>query len=208
MSEFMSYDPWAKIVTRNGIPGDEIVSMLQKSIRRGIEENAVRAAYEMYITSPQFEDKLWRRLLAISVEDIGFGDTYAPVYINTLNSFRKEFLYGDGDRPLFFIQAVRYLCRCKKERSSDHIKCRIMSEFEHGKTVEVPEYALDVHTKRGREMGRDRIHFLTEASMVCPESEEEEFKKIKEDYIAFCQNEDTIQGEPETEAFHYNNWQY
>ena len=91
MSEFMSYDPWANITTRNGFHGDEIVSMLQKSIRKGKEENAIKAAYEMYITSPQFEDKLWRRLMAISVEDIGFGDTEACRYVYTLNQIRKEF---------------------------------------------------------------------------------------------------------------------
>ena len=32
---FMSYDPWSNIKSRNGIPGDELISMLQKSIRRG-----------------------------------------------------------------------------------------------------------------------------------------------------------------------------
>ena len=84
MSEFMSYDPWANIVSRNGFKGDELVSMLQKSIRRGNEENALAAAYEMYITSPQFEEKLWRRLLSISVEDIGFGNVEAPELIYTL----------------------------------------------------------------------------------------------------------------------------
>ena len=181
MSEFMSYDPWANITTRNGFPGDEIVSMLQKSIRKGKEENAIKAAYEMYITSPQFEDKLWRRLMAISVEDIGFGDTEACRYVYTLNQIRKEFLYADGDRCLFFIQAIRYLCRCKKERSSDHIKCKLMTEFEHGKTFEVPDYAYDMHTQKGREMGRDVVHFLEEASAVTPELENEEFKKIKVD---------------------------
>ena len=61
---FMSYDPWSNIQSRNGIPGDELISMLQKSIRRGLEENALAAAYEMYITSPQFHEKMWRRLLA------------------------------------------------------------------------------------------------------------------------------------------------
>lgn len=30
MAEFMKYDPWAKITTRNGFAGDEIISMLQK----------------------------------------------------------------------------------------------------------------------------------------------------------------------------------
>ena len=44
MSEFMSYDPWANIITRNGFHGDEIVSMLQKSIRKGKEENAIKEA--------------------------------------------------------------------------------------------------------------------------------------------------------------------
>ena len=78
MSEFMSYDPWAEITTRNGYAGDEMVAMLQKAIRRGKEEDALHAAYEMYITSPQFEKKLWRRLLCISVEDIGFGNPDAP----------------------------------------------------------------------------------------------------------------------------------
>ena len=37
MSEFMSYDPWAEITTRNGYAGDEMVAMLQKAIRRGKE---------------------------------------------------------------------------------------------------------------------------------------------------------------------------
>ena len=109
---FMSYDPWSNIKSRNGIPGDELISMLQKSIRRGIEENALAAAYEMYITSPQFHEKMWRRLLAISVEDIGFGNTQAPIEIYTLFKMAQEFPYSDGDQPMFFMHAIRYLCRC------------------------------------------------------------------------------------------------
>ena len=107
MAEFMSYDPWKNITSRNGIPGDELVSALQKSIRRGKEEIAVDVAYEMYITSEQFEDKMWRRLMAMSVEDVGFGDTNAPVVVYTLNKIRQEFPYNDGDRP-----CLLYTSRC------------------------------------------------------------------------------------------------
>ena len=89
MAEFMSYDPWASIKTRNGYAGDEMIAMLQKAIRRGKEDDALHAAYEMYITSPQFEEKLWRRLLCISVEDIGFGDPQAPNLIYTLFRMRQ-----------------------------------------------------------------------------------------------------------------------
>ena len=167
MSEFMSYDPWAEITTRNGYAGDEMVAMLQKAIRRGKEEDALHAAYEMYITSPQFEEKLWRRLLCISVEDIGFGNPDAPNLVYTLFKMRQEFPYNDGDRPMFFVHAIRYLCRQKKERSSDHVKNLLNHEFEVGTKFEVPDYALDMHTRRGREMGRDVYHFLTEASR-CP----------------------------------------
>ena len=35
------YDPWSKITTRNGYAGDEVISALQKSIRRGLEEQAI-----------------------------------------------------------------------------------------------------------------------------------------------------------------------
>ena len=43
------YDPWSKITTRNGYAGDEVISALQKSIRRGLEEQACMFAY--FITS-------------------------------------------------------------------------------------------------------------------------------------------------------------
>ena len=47
------YDPWSKIITRNGYAGDEVISALQKSIRRSLEEQACLFAYEMYISSPE-----------------------------------------------------------------------------------------------------------------------------------------------------------
>ncbi|MFA5446810.1 MAG: hypothetical protein WC233_00875 [Sphaerochaeta sp.] len=208
MSEFMSYDPWSNITTRNGLRGDEIISMLQKSIRRGLEKNALHAAYEMYITSPQFEDKLWRRLLAISVEDIGFGDPQAPQLIQTLNQIRKEFPYTDPDRPIFFVHAIRYLCRQKKERTSDNIKNTIVKEFSYGTIPTIPEYALDVHTVKGREMGRDEKHFLTEASIVIPQLEGEDIKQIYEEYLAYCEAEKEITTSAAVDPFSYDSWQH
>ena len=208
MSEFMSYDPWAKVTTRNGIPGDEIISMLQKSIRRGLEHNALAAAYEMYITSPQFEDKMWRRLLSISVEDIGYGNTDAPQLIWTLYNMRKEFLYQDGDRPMFFVYAIRFLCRQKKERSSDNIKNMLIKDFAHGRVAEVPDYAYDMHTVKGREMGKTEMDFLTDSSKVIPQLEGEDIKHIWQEYVEYCKNEKDDTGKPEVPPFEYNSWQY
>ena len=58
----------------NGLDADLVISALQKCIRRGEEDTALRMAYELYMTSTFHEEKMWNRLLVIPVEDIGFGN--------------------------------------------------------------------------------------------------------------------------------------
>ena len=183
----MSYNIWAAAKTRNGLAADEVISTLQKSIRRNKVEEACQAAYELYITGPLFLDKLWRRLLTISVEDIGFGNLQAAVQVNTLNEVRKSYAYDDGDQPMYFIHAIRLLCASTKDRSSDYLKNIIIKESAMGKVVEVPDIALDKHTRRGQEMGRGSKHFFEEATKVIPQLEidndyRERYGKILETY--------------------------
>lgn len=205
MSEFMSYDPWRNITTRNGIQGDLVISALQKSIRRGLAEEAVTFAYEMYITSEQFEDKLWRRLQAISVEDVGFGDLSAPVLINSLNQMRQNFPYTDGDRQIFFVHAIRYLAAAQKDRTSDNLKNIIKTEFAYGRTPIIPDFALDMHTEKGRSMGRDFKHFLAEGSRVENElAVDENYKARLLDLLAKIEQEAP---QKVGDAFVYNAWQ-
>lgn len=204
MTKKFTQDPWARVTTRNGLNGDEVISALQKSIRRGLAEEACKFAYEMYITSPQMEDKLWRRLITISVEDIGMGEPNSPIIINNLNQMRLEFDYADGDRTMFFIHAIRYLAACEKDRSSDLLKNIIIKGFAMGEVPVIPDYALDKHTIRGAEMGRDSFHFLNEASKVIPQMEvdndyKERYGKILETY----KPEDAVES-----AFKFNGWQY
>jgi replication-associated recombination protein RarA len=205
MSEFMSYDPWRNVTSRNGIQGDLLISALQKSIRRGLIEEAVSLAYEMYITSQQFEDKLWRRLQAISVEDIGFGDLSAPVLINTLNQMRQNFPYTDADRPIFFVHAIRYLATAKKDRTSDNLKNIIITEFEYGRKPIIPDFALDMHTEKGRRMGRDFKHFLEEGSKVSNELEVDENYKSR--LLLLLDRIEAEKPKKVKNAFDFNTWQ-
>ena len=46
-------DPWVKVRTRHDFAADEVISALQKEIRRGNTENAALLAYEMATTSPE-----------------------------------------------------------------------------------------------------------------------------------------------------------
>lgn len=206
MSEMLTQDPWASVTSRNGIPADELISMLQKSIRRGNEKNALIAAYEMHISSPQLADKMWRRLLCISVEDIGFGNTEAPKTVWALYKMRQHYPYPAGDQPIFFVYAVRYLCRCVKDRSSDNLKYMIEQKFQHGYVPEVPDYTYDMHTVKGREMDRGVLHFLEEASYVTPELDEPWVRNLHKAFIDYCKLAEQTGGRPLVDAFLNTRW--
>lgn len=156
--------------TRNGLTLAEVGSALQKSIRRGKTEQACEFAYELYISSPMLLDHLWTRLLTISVEDIGFGNKEVMSQIHDLNDIRKNFAYKNVDQPIFFIHAIRLLCESEKDRSSDLLKNIMIKKFAMGYVPEIPDIALDKHTRRGRSMGRDSFHFFNEASQVIPQA--------------------------------------
>ena len=133
--------------TVNGYPCDVVISALQKFIRRGKTEEAARAAYELERTSEELREYLWKRLLVISVEDIGLGEPLAPVQIFTLNQTRQLFLNTPGEFGMFFVHAVRYLCHCKKERGSCNLSLLIQARMaDGGIPLEFPDYVYDRHT--------------------------------------------------------------
>jgi replication-associated recombination protein RarA len=169
-------DPWTRSRTLHDLPADEVISAAQKEIRRGNTENAVLLAYEMLVSSPELEAYLWGRLQVISVEDVGFGNPNAPVLVETLFQMHQRLPRPRGDRYLFAIHAVRFLCQCQKERGSDDLLnwAQLVTDQE-GRLPVIPDYAIDMHTRRGQEMGRDYEHFLTEAAQVQPELPERDF---------------------------------
>ena len=94
-------DPWTRVVSLHGIAGDELRSALQKSIRRGLLENALLVGYELFQSGPEAECLLWERLQIISVEDVGFGRPDAPVLLDALFRMHTQFPWPAGDRFIF-----------------------------------------------------------------------------------------------------------
>ncbi len=163
-------DPWVDVKTYHGYPADQVISAIQKEIRRGNTENAVLLAYEMVVTSSAFEDYLWQRLMVISVEDIGFGEPHAPILINTLYQMLGTLDRHLGERKLFAVHAVCYLCKCLKDRSSDEMVMWVKLASEHKDTrPDIPDYALDMHTAEGSAMGRGLRHFIEVGAQLKPE---------------------------------------
>ena len=163
-------DPWQRTTTEHGFAADEVISALQKCLRRGMLDNALMLGWEMFLTSPEMEEKLWSRLCVIAVEDIGMGNPQAPVLVETLYQQHKRYDRPTGDRFLFAAHAIRVLAGSVKDRTSDDMVNWAMRGMQMGALQpEIPDIALDMHTLRGQKMGRDYRFFMEEASRVIPE---------------------------------------
>ena len=160
-------DPWGRVKTEHDFNADEVVSAFQKSIRRGLLENALLLAYEMYVTSAELEEHLWTRLSVISVEDVGSGSFLEPVIVDALCRMRLRFPRGAGDRFIFAAHAVRLLATSPKDRTTDEMTnwAMLMTNV-RGVRPEIPDVAYDMHTRRGQEMGRGLEHFMKEGARV------------------------------------------
>jgi hypothetical protein len=157
--------------TRRDIPFDEAASTLQKAIRRGQTELAVRMALEL--ADSGFDAYVWRRLFVICSEDVGLAEPQLPATVWALSQMYERLRVKrgtGGDTTLFLTHAVMLLARAKKSRMVDHALMALAAEEE---PPEVPDVALDKHTKRGRQMGRGWPHFWESASLLAdPETGE------------------------------------
>ena len=183
-------DPWTRVETAHGFRADELISTFQKTIRRGLTENAALVAYELYLTSAELEEHLWRRLEVISVEDVGLANPGAPALIDALYRMHARAARGTGDRFLFLLHGVRVLAGSEKDRSTDELANWLARVVDSGERLpEVPDYAYDMHTRRGRELGRDIHHFLREGAVVDREWEERD-RTYRERLLALLERED------------------
>ena len=69
-----------------------------------------------------------------------------------LDAARQRFDAGSHDRRLFTIHAVRVLAESAKDRSNDELANVIRAELDGGGRADIPDHALDMHTRRGQQL--------------------------------------------------------
>jgi replication-associated recombination protein RarA len=163
---YQSGDLWSRAKTVNGFAVDELRSVLQKSIRRGLVEEAALAAYELFANGLETEQLLWRRLEIIATEDVGLGLAYAPAIIEALHA-QSTRMPDRGDRWIYCAHAVRLLATAPKDGMSMELAGWTRAVVERGERKPVVEdYMLDLHTRRGAEMGRDAAHWWNQGARL------------------------------------------
>jgi replication-associated recombination protein RarA len=153
--------------TPGGYVIEEVTSALQKSIRRGIEDEALFWATELDLAG--YGNYAWKRIRIIASEDVGPAEPLAAITVRLLyenwRDQRREHPDAQSER-LFLIHAVITLCQATKSRICDHAGI-VMYEGERPRR-EIPDYALDKHTGRGRSMHRGADHFFDEGAKLYP----------------------------------------
>jgi replication-associated recombination protein RarA len=146
----------------------EVASALQKSIRRGLEDDALFWATELDISG--FGEYAWKRLKIIASEDVGLADPLVAVAVQSLyQSWKEQRSKKDAKHEperLFFVHAVLLLARAQKSRMVDHALITFYEADRASIRRDVPDYALDKHTAAGRRMRRGHSHFWEEGARV------------------------------------------
>ena len=157
--------------TRSGLPAMACVSAMQKSIRRGMEREAMEFACELMHTSKPFHSMVCNRLEIICHEDL---DTLAaphvfPFVAASLAASRDRYSKSIGEARLMIGNAIRMMARAPKSRAGCHFAAAIgLRSLLEDFAPEIPDYALDMHTMKGKALGRGLDHFRKEGARLIP----------------------------------------
>lgn len=188
--------------TRKNYDFFEVSSAFQKSIRRGVDKDAIFFGIEL--AGSGYGNYLWKRIFVIVSEDIGLANLELPAQVRALYEnwkFLQEKNPEEATLPL--IHAIMLMSRSPKSRMLDNIKIfALKTDYK----PDIPDYALDVHTRRGKSMGRSYDFFLEVGRKVEDEVKiegDEFYDDFFKNYLQDYQNKKcTIHGYDEDNVYH------
>lgn len=166
--------------TNTGKDFFEVASLLQKSLRRGDMTLAARAANELF---PHYANYIWKRLMTVSAEDCGDMVTGEVVALfDAWTHINKGAKPANSKGRVFIAKAIILLAKATHDRSADELNLLVSDrlpedEFERALAevepligehddidLTIPSWVYDVHTRRGKQMGKTKPMFMREES--------------------------------------------
>ena len=198
-----------KLETHAGYSLYDCSSALQKAIRRGLEEEAMYWAVELWRSN--FDEYMWKRLRIISSEDVGLGSPGISAEIWSLYQMyqlqKKESKKIPGnERPserIFLTHAIALLCRAQKSRIIDHLQVFHFRQPHSPDSHPVPDWAHDKHTAKGRALKRGIDHFFQDGAHLenlAGLPMEEEYKQRAHDLLRKEESEPAADQQPPAQS--------
>lgn len=189
-----------EFTTNKGYDFFEVISAMQKEIRRGNAKLAAYWAIECFVSG--YHKACWNRLYIISAEDThGFITHEIESLRRIFNEMNGpvESRKGSGGSLLFIAKAAYLLAISKGNRDIDNLSSVIyergygITDEEISESLEmqegdyrpmIPNYALDKHTRRGKSMGRTSIpDFIADEFYALEPRQAGLFDEITQDFI-------------------------
>jgi MgsA AAA+ ATPase C terminal len=157
---------------KSGVAFDEVISGIQKTIRRGMEREALILAHEMFDSG--YHSALARRLLIIACEDVGLAN---PTVVSQVYSLCTGYIVSKKDsptgrvEPLALIMSIILLARSPKNRECDDAQIVTIERMKRGKdtaenVIASNPFIVDQHT------GRGKIRLANQAAEACESYED------------------------------------
>lgn len=167
-------------LTKKGFDFYEVASAFQKSIRRGLLEDAMYWGIELYESN--YAEYAWKRMVIMASEDVGLGEPSCIVQVMALKqSYDFLHLRGDaGAKKLPFTHAIAVLTKSRKSRFVDHA-ITVYWQQNREEMKPIPNWAYDMHTRTGKSMGRGLDYFYKESCLITNANKvegEEELERI------------------------------
>lgn len=152
-----------QMTTIRGFQLMEVVSALQKAIRRSDEVGAVAWAAEM--DQSGYHAYMWQRLRLICSEDVGLAWPEGPSVIRALEANYTDHVAKkrNGSERLFVVHAALLLARAPKSRLCD-VAIWAAYGLEEPLVEEIPDHVFDMYTAKGRAMGRGWDYWIETSS--------------------------------------------
>jgi len=138
-------------------PLDECVSSLQKEIRRGEEVNAFFWARQLALCGD--DDRLWRRLKQIWLDDVNMAAPTLLLLLRQLEGMYSAYRKQRSQHAAMDCLGMTILLLSRAGKSNE-LRCfcnHMWHVEEEGYRPEVPAYAIDQHTKRGRKVRGSKV---------------------------------------------------
>ena len=92
-----------------------------------------------------------------------------PFVAASLAASRERYSKSIGEARLMIGNSIRMMCRSPKSRAGCHFAAAIgLRSMLEDFIPTIPDYALDMHTIRGKAMGRGLDHFRKEGAKLVP----------------------------------------
>ena len=174
-----NYDNPMTKPTPNGFSPYDLMSAMQKFIRRSMEKEALYCFYELEAAG--LYNVAQSRLTICVYEDCGMAN---PGLLNSIGmhieQMNKWYQAKNGAWRLVLGNIILQACRGDKSRIADHFVCSQAARRVNGYVLDLDQYGdfvYDMHTRRGKAMGRGLEHFFKEAMKIIPSNETTDYSE-------------------------------